>query len=300
MARMTLHLPLAAVVLLAATPASAGLFGSKAAAPAAQASRVDDLVRETRRAIDEARYSDAIRLLDRALASGSNDPRFTLLAGDLYLARGADQEALASYNAVAATPSLQAQALAGRGIALSRLGRSGDAIAALRQATTLDASLWRAWNALGVEYDRQKNWTQADAAYGEALKSSAAPAIVHNNRGYSRLLQGRAAEASADFVAALARDPALSIARTNLRLAMAARGEYGRATTASGAEDRAAILNNAGFAALMRGDLPQAEAMLSEAIAVRGKAYGRAQENLQLTRAMITRAQTSTGAAQLP
>ena len=222
-----------------------------------------------------------------------DDPRLVLLTGELHLARGQNEDALASFSSVQITPELAAQAATGKGIALSRLGRSPEAIQALRQAVAQDPAAWRAWNALGVEYDRQKNWQQADLAYAEALKSPHAGAMVYNNRGYSRLLQGRQQEASADFVAALDRDPAFAVARTNLRLALAVRGEYERATTVSGAEDKAAILNNAGFAALMRGDLLQAESLFTQAIAARGKTYARAQENLELTRGLMARSKTT-------
>lgn len=290
----------AGALLLAASPAQAGLFGlgSKDKTPAqtvASSSREEAVVRETRRAIDEQRYSDAGKLLDRAFAAGMLDPRLIILTGELHLARGENEDALASFSSLQITPELAAQATTGKGVALSRLGRSGEAIQTLRQAVAHDPGAWRAWNALGVEYDRQKNWQQAELAYVEALKAPAPGAMVYNNRGYSRLLQGRQQEAAADFVAALDRDPGFAVARTNLRLALAVRGEYERATTVSGTEDKAAILNNAGFAALMRGDLARAESLFTQAIAARGRTYARAQENLELTRGLM--AQTKTTAA---
>ena len=288
----------AGALLLAASPAQAGFFGlgSKDKKPeqtAASAGREEAVVRETRRAIDEQRYSDAGKMLDRAFAAGMLDPRLVLLTGELHLARGENEDALASFSSLQITPELAAQAATGKGVALSRLGRSGEAIQTLRQAVAQDPAAWRAWNALGVEYDRQKNWQQAELAYVEALKSPSAGAMVYNNRGYSRLLQGRQQEASADFVAALDRDPGFAVARTNLRLALAVGGQYERATTVSGAEDRAAVLNNAGFAALMRGDLVQAESLFTQAIAARGKSYARAQENLELTRGLMAHTKTT-------
>lgn len=288
----------ASALLLAATPSQAGIFGlgskDKKAAEAAKAGGQEEVVREIRRALDEQRYADAGKLLDRSFVVGLTDPRLMLLTGDLHLARGENEDALSSFSSLQITPDLAAQAATGKGIALSRLDRSPEAIQALRQAVAQDPGAWRAWNALGVEYDRQKNWEQAELAYAEALKSPYAGAMVYNNRGYSRLLQGRAQDASADFVAALDRDPAFAVARTNLRLALAVRGEYDRATAASGAEDKAAILNNAGFAAMMRGDLLQAEDLFKQAIEARGKTYARAQENLELTRGMMARAKPAT------
>jgi len=293
----------AASALLLAAPAQArGLFGSHAAKPApaavvADTAVADAAVAATQQALDEQRYGDAGELLDRALASGLQDPRLVLLTGELYLARDRYDEAATSFTAAKATPALFARASTGLGIAQSGLGRAPEAITALREATASDPTQWRAWNALGVEYDRQKNWTQAEDAYAQALKSPRAGAMVYNNRGYSRMLQGRYAEASADFVTALDRDPGFAVARTNLRLSLAVRGEYDRATTASGAEDRAAVLNNAGFAAMMRGDLTEARDLFQQAIAARGKFYGKAQENLELAQSMIAQKAPAVAAA---
>jgi Flp pilus assembly protein TadD len=305
MGRIT-FLAAASALLLVAAPAQArGLFGSHhdakpAAAPVVDAAVADAAVAATQQALDEQRYGDAGELLDRALASGLTDPRLVLLTGELYLARDRYDEAATSFISAKATPALFARASAGLGIAQSGLGRSPEAIAALREATASDPGQWRAWNALGVEYDRQKNWTQAEAAYAEALKSSSAGAIVYNNRGYSRMLQGRYAEASADFVTALDRDPGFAVARTNLRLSLAVRGDYDRATSISGAEDRAAVLNNAGFAAMMRGDLSEARDLFQQAIAARGKFYGKAQENLELAEGMMVHAKETAAAAPAP
>jgi Flp pilus assembly protein TadD len=278
--------------------AEAGLLpGRKPAAPAPEAPKTDAVIAKVRLALSEARYTDAGRMLDEALAAGMTDPQLILLSGEVHLARGRDDAAIRSFGAAEASPSLAAQAAAGRGIALSRLGRSDDAVAALTKAVTSDPTLWRAWNALGVEYDRRKNWAKAEEAYESALKQPQATAQVLNNRGYSRLLQGRSEDAAADFVAALRKDPALAQARTNLRLALAMRGDYDKATSVSASENKAALLNNAGFVAMMQGDLDVAEDLFAKAVAARGEFYARAHENLEVTRSLkqaATRPQATT------
>ncbi|MGE5566496.1 MAG: tetratricopeptide repeat protein [Parcubacteria group bacterium] len=304
MGRLTFLVALSALALAAAPAEARGLFGSHAArpaaAPAVDTAVADAAVAQTQQALDEQRLSDAGEILDRAMATGLTDPRLVLLSGELYLARGEYESAVTSFSAARSTPALLARASAGLGIAQAGLGRSPEAVAALREAVAADTAQWRAWNALGVEYDRQKNWTQAEEAYAHALQSPGAGAMVYNNRGYSRMLQGRYDEASADFVTALARDPGFAVARTNLRLALAVRGDYDRATAASGAEDRAAVLNNAGFAAMMRGDLPQAKDLFQQAIAARGKFYGKAQENLELAEGLIAQKTTAAMPAGQP
>jgi Flp pilus assembly protein TadD len=176
--------------------------------------------------------------------------------------------------------------LQGKGVALAEMGRSNDSVEALKAAVAADPSLWRAWNALAVQADRRHDWPEAEADYEQALKAPGVKPIVMNNRGYSRLLQGRYADASSDFVRALEINPGLSEARTNLRLSLAMQGRYEQATQMSGVEDRGTVLNNAGFAAVLRGDYPAAEKLFQQAVDARGNAYGRALENLKMVKAL--------------
>jgi Flp pilus assembly protein TadD len=286
----------------AASPAEAGLFSRKARPPAAAAPVAapvaDAAVAEIRRALDEQRYVDAGRQIDQALAAGARDPRLLVLLGELQIARGRCDAALKTFTDAAATASVAAAADQGEGVCLSLLGRSDQAVPVLQRAVAADRSLWRAWNALGREYDGRQNWPAAEAAYATALEVSGGKAAVYNNRGFSRLLQGRHDQAAADFVEALKNDPNLGAARANLRLALALQGDYGRATTAGPQEDRAAVLNNAGYAALLRGDFGRAETLLTEAVAGRGEFYRRASENLALARSLKARAGAETAATQ--
>ncbi|KQW68090.1 hypothetical protein ASE17_06420 [Phenylobacterium sp. Root77] len=268
---------------LVATPAAAGIFGG-GEKPAAAIS--DVAVVEIQRALDEQRLLDAGRMLDRAQVAGVQDPRLLVLGGDLNLRRGRLNAALASYRAAEADPGVRTKALQGQGITLSLQGRSDEAFAVLQRAVEADPGAWRAWNALGREYDNRTQWSQAEAAYGQAMAASGGDALVLNNRGYSRLLQHRRDEAVADFVAALAKRPSFTEARTNLRLALAMRGDYDRALAGGAPDDQAALLNNAGFAAGMRGDFVKAELLLGQALELKSEYYARASENLKVVRAL--------------
>jgi Flp pilus assembly protein TadD len=275
---------LAIAVSLSPDGAMASIFQahkSPAADPAAVQSAAD-----IQRAIDEERYLDAHTMIEEALVSGTKDPMILILAGELGLAQKDYAGAFSRFSAIEKVPTVQARALQGEGIALAGQGRSKEAIEKLRAAVAADPAAWRAWNALGQEFDDTQDWQAADGAYQHALAASNDPAIVLNNRGFSRLLQRRLEEAVDDFVAALEKRPGLEIARTNLRLAMAMRGEYDRATAGGVAEDRAAVLNNAGFAAILRGDYDRAEELLREAIKAKGEYYGRASANLELAEAL--------------
>jgi Flp pilus assembly protein TadD len=275
---------LAAIGLSAAPPPSqAGWFGGGGhKVQPNQQTLTDNQVADIRRAIDEQRFVDAGQTLDQAVLAGVQDPRLSVLRGELDLARGRYQTALDTLKPVDGPGSAQAEALQGEGIALSLLGRSDEALAMLQKAVSLDPTEWRAWNALGGEYDERREWAKAQEAYDHAYANSSGAAIVLNNRGYSKLLQNHPEEAALDFIEALKKRPNMAEARTNLRLAMAMRGEYDRAVANGAGEDQAALLNNAGFAAILRGDYARAEDLLQRALKVRSEYYGRAQANLDL------------------
>ena len=264
-------------------PAQAGWFGEAKALPQS----VDDqVIGQIQQALDDQRYVDAGTLLDQALMSGKEDARLVLLGGELNLARGRYDAALGSFKRIEAQPKLRARALEGEGIAMSLLGRIDDALPVLESAVSANPDAWRAWNILGIIYDRGHDWPRADAAYEHAMKSSGASALVLNNRGFSRLSQHRLDDAAADFVAALQKKPDFVSARNNLRLAIAMKGEYVRATEGASATDRASVLNNAGFAAMARGDYSAAENLLGQAIQAKGEYYSVAAANLERVRGL--------------
>ena len=252
--------------------------------PAAATVSVD--VAAIQAAMDEQRFQDAGRMIDGATLAGARDPILGLLAGELRLARGQYDDALKIFKDLPEKPALKARLMCDRGLALSLIGKSDEAFAALKQAVILDDSQWRAWNALGGEYDRRQDWANAEDAYAHALTASNRDAIVLNNRGFSRVLQNRLDDGIADLVAALQKKPDLSAARTNLRLAMGLKGDYDRALAAGPQEDKAALYNNVGYAAMLRGDQARATELFNKALTERSEFYGRASNNLDLAGAM--------------
>ena len=75
-----------------------------------------------------------------------------------------------------------------------------------------------AWLGLAAAYDKLKRYDLADRAYARAFKLAGPIPELLNNRGYSYLLRGNLARASADLSAAVAADPENESARNNLRL----------------------------------------------------------------------------------
>jgi Flp pilus assembly protein TadD len=280
-ARKSMVLALAGAALAAALGVAPANVALAKEAKVKQA-LTEQTVADIQRAIDEKRFIDAGSMINMAVVSGSNDPRLDLLSAKLELGRGRYDEALEQFRKSEATLQTRAAAMEGEGLCLVLSGREGEALPVLKKAVAEYPQSWRAWNALGGAYDDQRKWTEADDAYAHALAASDAPAIVINNRGYSYLLRNRLDEATADFVEALRQRPDLETARTNLRLAMALKGEYTRATAGAQRDTEAALLNNAGFAALVRGDYTQAESLLQQAMARKGEYYDLAAANLQL------------------
>jgi Flp pilus assembly protein TadD len=293
-ARRVLALVLAGAALaagLSAAPTGAA-FAKDSKAKQAKQLLNDQTVADIERAIDEKRFLDANSMIDTAVISGSKDPRLGLLAARVDLGRGRYDRALEEFRSAQGAPVTRGPAMEGEGLVLALSGREGEALPLLKKTVAEFPQSWRAWNALGGAYDDQGKWAEADDAYSHALAVSDAPAIVLNNRGYSYLLRNRLDEASADFIEALRQRPDLEAARTNLRLAMAMKGEYARATAGAQKDTEAALLNNAGFAALVRGDYTQAEALLQQAMARKGEYYDLAAANLQLVRESKARQST--------
>jgi Flp pilus assembly protein TadD len=276
---------LLAAVLAVAASGGLTVGPADASAPPSRAEAAEQIGR----AVREQRLADAALLLDHALLASPDDPELQVLSGDLETARQHPAEALAQYRLAEAAPATRARALAGEGIALAALGRFDEARPVLQHAVGADPKAWRAWNALGVAYDEAQQWPKAEDAYARALDAGGDAAVVLNNRGYSRLLQSRLEAAAADFMAALRRKPDLAQARTNLRLTLALRGDYDRSVAGASAAERPALLNNAGFAAALRGEYARANQLLDEAIAAKGEYYGRAAGNQQLAQDLSAR-----------
>src|SRR5260221_509564 len=60
-------------------------------------------------------------------------------------------------------------------------------------------------------------------------------------------------------------------------------GEYDRAIKGAAVTDQAAVLNNAGFAAMLRGDYGKAKELLTQAMKMKGGYYALAAANLEMT-----------------
>ena len=231
------------------------------------------------KALADGRLKAAADLITRA-RNRYEGPELRLRESELLLASGLRTEAEMGFRVLEAEPALAARAKTGRAIGLMRAGETTLAQELLTTATAIDPSLARAWSALAVLADWKQDWKLAEGHYAKAIAAAPADAIIYNNRGYSRLLQRRAAEAEADFVKALDLKPGLASAETNLRLSRGLQGHYTEAFAGSKREQLGRDLNTVGYAALLRGDHKLAESYFSRALELDPQYQGTAAANL--------------------
>ena len=217
-------------------------------------------------AIAQRRVEDAAILLGRILKTDPDNSQAKLRVAEMYLLANKLLLAAAAFKHLSKTSDVRAKALQGFGIAMMKQGELDTAHKALQEAVDEDASLWRAWNGLGLYYDTQSLWNEAGESYKRALGVNPELALIHNNLGYSLLMQGKFVDATSAFRKALRIRPDLEAARVNLRLSLAWEGKYQEATAGVKRGELPTVLNDVGYIAILRGDYDQAEAFLLRAM----------------------------------
>ena len=233
---------------------------------------------------EEGRYAEAMEIYQRLLFTSPSLPGARYGAAECALALGQAQNAVTMYDGLAGNAEFRARAAQGKGLAQLALGQREAASRSLREATTADPSLWRAWNGLGDIADQENQHAAAAGLYAKALALRPNSAMVLNNMGMSLVSSGKYSEAMVQFRNALAFEPNNVTVQTNLRLAMAATGDYEGALRAAPNEQMAELLNNVGYVALRRGDYPAAERYLARAVDAGGSQGAVAARNLALVR----------------
>ena len=239
----TLALSAALLTTLAACE-SFGLGKDEADAPVAPAvgAGTEKLLGAVDAAIDQRRTEDAAVLLGRILKNDPNNSQAQLRIAEMYLLSNKLLVAAAAFKHLTTIGDVRAKALQGFGIAMMRQGELDTAHKALKEAVDEDASLWRAWNALGLYYDSQSHWNDARLSYKQALAAKPNLALIRNNLGYSLLMQRKFADATSAFKMALRINPDLKAAKSNLRLSLAWEGKYQEATAGAKSADLPTVL----------------------------------------------------------
>ena len=295
-----MRLPHTAVALLLLTlPSGAPAAASMVPPPAAAVDGASLTFEFIDKALADGRLKSAADLITRARVR-YDGAELRLREAELLLASGLHTEADMAFRTLEADNNLAARAKTGRAIGLIRAGEADVARELLVTATTLDPSLARAWSALAVLADRKQDWKLAETQYEKALAAAPRDAGIYNNRGYSRLLQHRPAEAETDFVKALELQPGLASAETNLRLARGLQGRYTEAFAGSRREQLGRDLNTVGYAALLRGDYSLAESYFSRALELDPQYRETAAANLAYLKQLSAGAAAATPIASTP
>lgn len=276
-----------AVLVVISTLLLSGCAGAMRQAPSERAQQAPsaEIRQEAALALETKRAPRARQLYQAILAASPDDAEAHVGLGEaLLLLRDYEAALEHSLKTVALAgdrPDLQARALHTAGLSLLLTDRAKEAEEKLEAAVAAEPASWRAWNALARARDARRAWDDAAAGYQRALALAPDEAAVLNNYGLSRLSAGDLDEAAGLFSRALQASPDLAPAETNLRLALALQGQYDQSLAGVAAEDRPAALNNAGYAALLRGDYAKSRMLLLQAIELSPSFYAPAWSNLQ-------------------
>ena len=255
------------IVLAAALTACAGQPQKTATKAPPPAVDVTQLVAAGDATREDGRFSEAMRIYEQALVANPGTVAAQYGMAESLLALQRPRDAKPMFERLTADGQWHAAALQGAGLAELSLRHTDAAAKELQQAVAADAGLWRAYNGLALLADLARRPSEAEAFYAKAMAIKPESAVLFNNRGFSRLSDGKPREAAADFRRALQIEPGSETVQNNLRLAVAALGDYAEATRNLPRDRAPSVLNNVGYVAMRRGDLAAAEALLARAIA---------------------------------
>jgi tetratricopeptide (TPR) repeat protein len=127
--------------------------------------------------------------------------------GNVYLAQGNQDRALADYNdAIRIDPRLPHPHI-GRGVVYLNMGNHAGALADLTEAIRREPRATSAYHHRGRTYRRMGDHARAIADFSETIRLDPANAAAYISRAYSHLGNGDADRALADFDALVRRDP---------------------------------------------------------------------------------------------
>ena len=178
--------------------------------------------RQIRNAVDAGEGDSEVREFRRRLASNPDDVAARLAIAARYRHSGFPDLAIEHLRIAAARAPHLSELHIRLAEALNDAGAADDAIRVLNAFRERDplppAELV---SLLAIYTDRQGRYTDAERHHRDALTLAPGRAALHNNLGYNLLLQGKPAEATAEFRHAIAIDPRSELARNNLGTAIA-------------------------------------------------------------------------------
>jgi Tfp pilus assembly protein PilF len=227
------------------------------------------------------RYDRALEGFSAVHRMNEANARARIGLAEAHLALGNPDMAIRIFDGWEAPAAYRATVAQDKGISWLLTGENDKARSLLTEAVGTDMGLWRAWTALAMLHDRSKDWDQADLCFKQASMANPRSGAVFNNHGMSLMLRGRVDDAIREFRQAIQIEPGLKTALDNLALATALEGRYEMAMAAVPSDKLPATMNNAGFAALSRGDLVRAEDLFTQAVKSSPRHFSQAEENLR-------------------
>ncbi|MDX1823112.1 MAG: tetratricopeptide repeat protein [Thiohalomonadales bacterium] len=181
------------------------------------------------------------------------------------------------------------------GLGLTKLAQ-GDWKAARRQLQIVnrqDSGRWRTLNGLGIVADMTGAHDAAARWYGLALDAGGERPLVINNAGYSLIMAGHYHDAEQLLAQAVRRYPTESRLRHNLAISQARQRHYDQAIrTWQVGTGKADAISNAGYIALVNGDLDKAKALLEQAKSISTRYMPRTEANLEAVKAALAERQS--------
>lgn len=264
--------------------ASSGTMQKPAAANEVQPTAAQELAAGD----DAARRGEFERALVHYLRAVEIEPTAAawLRVGAASTQLGHSERALTAYLQVIDLDPTQAEAHEGAGLEYMALKDFAAAQDQFEQAVQLDPKRWRSHNGLGVIADEADDHESAIAHFETALELNPNSAVLLNNLGFSEYLSDDLDDAARDLYSATEADPTYKRAWSNLALVYAHRGWYADAVrTLSKATDEAKAYNDIGYLAYQRGDLDDAEMLLTEAMRKSPVYFETAHRNLEAVQA---------------
>lgn len=270
-------------------PGLASLENDGALGDIARAQSVGNDVQRGDSALATGDLASARKAFSAAMRTSPSDPRPVIGLAETFLALGDLDKAdeLLRLVAEASDGSANPRVLQGRGLVALKQGRIDDAVRLLRDSVAADPRLWRAWLGLGQTWVRKGNYTAARAAFVKAEAFGSDKAAINNDIGMARLAENAPDDAIRYFERALAHEPGHEIARGNIRIARAMKGDYDSAISGAGPETAADVMNNVGYIAILNGDYEIADTLLRRALQISPVYHTAAVANLDLLKQTV-------------
>ena len=218
--------------------------------------------------------------LVRALKFDVTDVNVLAQIGNLHVLQGNGLLAGRAFNFALQHDPQHAESLQGLGLLYFRAGNDDKARELLELSVAGSAGMWRAYNALGVIADRDKNYELALEYYNTALEIQPRSDSILVNRGYSRYLNKNYHDAALDFYEVAKRSDNPKAWR-NLAMVYARQGWYDAALESyMEVLDAPEAHNQIGAIAMDNGDTDAALFFLNEAVRLSPTYFANAEKNL--------------------